>query len=94
MCTRNKKERNAPVANPAEKKFHFEKLAPIDTADIDVYEEAIDFAFENDDIRNIAISGAYGSGKSSLLATYKKTHEDKKFIHISLAHSKPDRTEE
>ena len=94
MCTRNKKERQAPVANPAEKKFHFEKLAPIDTADIDVYEEAIDFAFENDDIRNIAISGAYGSGKSSLLATYKKKHEDKKFIHISLAHFKPDRKEE
>lgn len=94
MCTRNKKERNAPVANAAEKKIHFEKLAPIDTADIDVYEEAIDFAFENDDIRNIAISGAYGSGKSSLLATYKKKHEDKKFIHISLAHFKPDHKEE
>lgn len=94
MCTRNKKEGNAPVANSAEKKFHFEKLAPIDTAEIDVYEEAIDFAFENSDIRNIAISGAYGSGKSSLLASYKKKHPDKAFIHISLAHFEPDHKEE
>lgn len=94
MCIRNKKEGNSPVANSAEKKFHFEKLAPIDTADIDVYEEAIDFAFENGDIRNIAISGAYGSGKSSLLASYKKKHPDKAFIHISLAHFEPDHKEE
>ena len=68
------------------KGYHFEKLAPIDCADIDVYEEAINFAFENEDIRNIAISGAYGSGKSSILASYKKKHTNKKFIHISLAH--------
>lgn len=94
MCTRNKIEGNAPIANSAEKKYHFEKLAPIDTADIDVYEEAIDFAFENDDIRNIAISGAYGSGKSSLLASYKKKHLGKAFIHISLAHFEPDHKEE
>lgn len=79
-------------ANP-EKKFYFEKLAPIDNADIEVYEEAINFAFENADIRNIAISGAYGSGKSSVLASYKKRHQDKKFIHISLAHFEPDHKE-
>lgn len=78
--------------NP-EKKFHFEKLAPIDNADIEVYEEAINFAFENADIRNIALSGAYGSGKSSVLASYKKRHQDKKFIHISLAHFEPDHKE-
>lgn len=67
-------------------KCHFEKLSPIDDADISIYEEAIDFAFSCPDIKNIAISGAYGSGKSSVLATYKKKHPEKKFIHISLAH--------
>lgn len=67
-------------------KCHFEKLSPIDDADISIYEEAINFAFSCPDIKNIAISGAYGSGKSSVLATYKKKHPEKKFIHISLAH--------
>lgn len=38
------------------------------------------------DIRNIAVSGPYSSGKSSLLESYKKKHPSKNFIHISLAH--------
>lgn len=66
--------------------FHFEKLSPIDDADISIYEDAIDFAFSSQDIKNVAISGAYGSGKSSVLASYKKNHPERKFIHISLAH--------
>ena len=86
--TTNKSDKNNLI-----KRFHFEKLSPVDTADIDVYEEAIEFAFENNDIRNVAISGAYGSGKSSLLATYKKKHPDKKFIHISLAHFRAEHKE-
>ena len=49
---------------------HFEKLTPMDNVDIAVYEDAINFVFENEDINNVAISGAYGSGKSSVLATY------------------------
>lgn len=32
------------------RKYHFQKLTPIDDADISVYEEAIDFVFQNDDI--------------------------------------------
>lgn len=71
-------------------KYHFEALAPIDNSDISVYEEAINFVFENQDIKNVAISGAYGSGKSSVLATYEKKYPEKKFIHVSLAHFEPD----
>ena len=93
MCSRKNKKETIPAANTTEKKFHFEKLSPIDTADIDVYEDAIEFAFENNDIRNVAISGAYGSGKSSLLASYKKGHPEKDFIHISLAHFEPEQKE-
>ena len=52
----------------AEKAYTFEKLTPVDDADIRVYENAIDYVFENDDVKNVAISGAYGAGKSSLLA--------------------------
>ena len=69
-----------------EKKYNFEKLTLKDDVNIDVYEEALDYVFESDDIRNVAISGAYGAGKSSVLASYKKKHPDKKYIHISLAH--------
>ena len=69
-----------------EKKYQFEKLTLKDDVNIDVYEEALDYVFESDDIRNVAISGAYGAGKSSVLASYKKKHPDKKYLHISLAH--------
>ena len=40
----------------------FQKLTPETDADIKVYDEAFRFVFKNDDIRNIAISGSYGSG--------------------------------
>lgn len=72
----------------ADKAYTFEKLTPVDDADISVYENAINYVFENDDVKNVAISGAYGAGKSSLLASYKKKHSDRNFIHISLAHFK------
>ena len=70
----------------SENKFHFEKLTPIDNVDMNVYENAIDFIFENKDIKNVAITGAYSSGKSSVLASYKKKHQELQFMHISLAH--------
>lgn len=76
------------------KNLHFEKLTLNDNVDIRVYEEAIDFAFSSPDISNIAISGAYGAGKSSVLASYKKKHVDKKFMHISLAHFEDEFCEE
>jgi len=69
-----------------ENKYKFQKLTPVNDADISVYEEAIDFAFNNSDIKNIAISGAYSAGKSSVLESYKAKKPDKRFIHISLAH--------
>ena len=69
-----------------ENKIHFEKLTLNENVDIKVYEDALNFAFESPDIKNIAISGAYGAGKSSVLASYKKKHPDKKYMHISLAH--------
>ena len=74
----------------AEAKYIFEKLTPITDSDISVYESAIDFVFENNDVKNIALSGAYGAGKSSVLASYKSSHPDTKFLHISLAHFQDD----
>ncbi|MCM1286881.1 MAG: hypothetical protein NC240_01125 [Clostridium sp.] len=64
----------------------FQKLTPTDDVDLSIYENAFQYIFENDDIKNVAISGPYSAGKSSVLETYKKKYTDKKFIHISLAH--------
>ena len=82
------------IDTPKPSEYHFEKLSLTEDVDISVYEDAIDFAFANPDIKNIAISGAYGSGKSSVLASYKKKHRRKKFLHISLAHFKSNHTKE
>lgn len=70
----------------ADREYHFQKLTPIDDADISVYEEAIDFVFENSDIKNVAISGPYSAGKSSVLESYKAKHTNHNFLHLSLAH--------
>ncbi len=69
-----------------ENELSFQKLTPTDDVDLSVYEDAFQYIFENDDIKNVAISGPYSAGKSSVLETYKKKYTDKKFIHISLAH--------
>lgn len=78
----------------ADKKYHFEKLTPIDSINLDIYDGAINYVFENDDVKNVAISGAYSAGKSSVLASYKKKHNDLSFLHISLAHFKSPEQEE
>lgn len=70
-------------------KYQFQKLTPTTEAEIEVYEDALDFVFENPDIHNVAVSGAYGAGKSSLIESYKAKHPDKKFLHLSLSHFVP-----
>lgn len=71
-----------------ENKYKFQKLTPINNVDLKIYEEAINYIFNNVDIRNVAISGAYGAGKSSVLGSYKKAHSNLRFVHISLSHFK------
>lgn len=64
----------------------FQKLTPTDNVKMEVYEDAFEYIFQNADVKNVAIAGPYSAGKSSLLESYKKKHNDKKFLHISLAH--------
>ena len=48
--------------------------------------KALNVAFEQEKIRNIALTGPYGSGKSSILETLKTTlPKERKPLHISLA---------
>lgn len=73
----------------------FESLTPTIVESIDIYENAINSVFLKDSVQNVAITGAYGAGKSSVLMTYEKKNPEKKFVHISLAHfHSSDRKEE
>ena len=48
-----------------ERKHKFNSLTPeVLPENKAVYTEALDFAFSNNDIKNIAITGIYGAGKS------------------------------
>ena len=67
-----------------EKRMRFQKLTPIN-AELDTYEEALDFAFSEPDVLNIALTGPYGAGKSSVWKAYeKKKMIVSSTIHISL----------
>ncbi len=69
----------------SEQPFQFQKLTPDNNINLDVYDDAITYAIDEPSIKNIAISGPYGSGKSSIIETYKQKHPNKNFINISLA---------
>lgn len=52
----------------------FNTLGPVDLGEnAQVYTEALNYAFNNNDIKDIAITGAYGAGKSSVWETFKKS---------------------
>jgi len=64
----------------------FTSLTPIDNAtSIDVYKEALSFALGEEPIKDIALTGPYGSGKSSIIQTFEKENSHYKFLNISLA---------
>ena len=49
-----------------------------------IYTEALDYAFSNDDIKNIAITGVYGAGKSTVWNTYVHQKGLSNVITVSL----------
>ncbi|WP_417418956.1 ATP-binding protein [Hoeflea sp.] len=73
------------VGRPAIRKSKFVNLAPTDQADKDgVYTEALLFATADPKVTNIALTGPYGSGKSSIIQTFLKRYRSPP-LHISLA---------
>ena len=63
----------------------FKDLAPIDDADKNgVYSDAIRFALSREKVSNIALTGPYGSGKSSIIQSFLKLY-GKPVLQISLA---------
>lgn len=66
----------------------YEALTPsiIGSEESAVYTEALNFACSRPDIRNIAVTGAYGAGKSSVLLTWKECPDnDLRIMTVSLA---------
>lgn len=63
----------------------YRSLLPQNDLNLENYQDAIDYALDTDGIRNVALSGSYGSGKSSVINSYEQAHQDKRFIHITLA---------
>lgn len=68
-----------------ELKYH--SLTPINSADnCEVYMDALQEALQNPDIKNIAVTGPYGAGKSSVIRTFFDKHNGEyKHITITLA---------
>ncbi len=68
----------------------YHSLSPISNADVTHYTKALTWALDNaktEDIYNIALTGPYGSGKSSILKTFQKQNTNNRnvFLEISLA---------
>lgn len=71
-------------------KYKFVDLAPTDKADkTGVYTNALTYATNNDNVFNIALTGPYGSGKSSIIKTFLKNYK-RPTLKISLAAFLPD----
>lgn len=68
--------------------YNYESLMPRDDVDQEEhYIAALNWAIHKEGITNVALMGAYGSGKSSILQSYKKKYlkNSNKYIDISLA---------
>jgi hypothetical protein len=66
----------------------YNSLTPTDRAEeVDDYLKTLEWALsKKDEIKNIAITGPYGSGKSSIIKTFQKKYKHNfKFLNISLA---------
>lgn len=76
---------NLKNSNDKIRNNQFMSLSPTIVEKLDkVYVDALDFVIENENIKNAAISGHYGSGKSSIWQTYKNMRNINNVIYISL----------
>ena len=65
--------------------FYYEDLTPKDNIDNEKnYANALNYALQNETIKNIGITGPRGAGKSSIIKTYAKNHREYTYLNISL----------
>lgn len=67
------------------KSMKYFSLSPASNLEAPIYFEALDEKLQDDTIRNIAITGSHGSGKSSILESYFTQRKVKKYLKVSLA---------
>jgi hypothetical protein len=73
------------LTHPTSRNSKFIDLAPTDEADKEgVYAEALNYATNNERVFNIALTGPYGSGKSSIIKSFLKQYQ-RPALNISLA---------
>ena len=57
----------------------YKALTPTDSAEqVEEYLEALTWALQQKDIHNIALAGAYGSGKSSIIETFLRNEREER----------------
>lgn len=80
-CSRDWLEGNLPIENK-----EYMDLAPnSDIKNGDEYVNTLHWALKNGNVKNVALTGPYGSGKSSIIQSYLKRHPSTKALNISLA---------
>jgi len=73
------------LTHPTSPKPKFIDLAPTDEADKEgIYADALRYATDNERVFNIALTGPYGSGKSSIIKSFLKRYQ-RPVLNISLA---------
>jgi hypothetical protein len=61
---------------------------------IQTYIEALSFAVHNENVTNIALTGGFGTGKSTIINEFCKRNRSNEYLHISLASFKDDKSDE
>ena len=56
-----------------------------DGKSMEPYFSSFDFAFSDNDVRNIAVTGPYGAGKSTVIQSYHSKRNKEDYINVSLA---------
>lgn len=70
----------------SERKYDYIPLTPKeDIENSDEYFHALDWALDHGKIKNVALAGPYGSGKSSIIDSFFSRRPDRKCLRISMA---------
>ena len=73
-------------------RLSYKALTPTDSAEqVEEYLEALTWALQQKDIHNIALAGAYGSGKSSIIETFLRREREKKRTIVDRLRSRNQR---